>query len=92
MEIKVLFFGVLAEVAKTGFKHYYGISSFADLRLRIENEFPEFVHYNYLVSVNNEIIIDEPVLKNGDEIALMPPFAVGLKFFKLLLQKCRRIF
>ena len=77
MEIKVLFFGVLAEVAQTGFKHYNDIKSFSDLRLRIEDDFPEIVHYNYLIAVNNEIINEEPGLKNGDEIAFMPPFAGG---------------
>ena len=77
MEIKVLFFGVLADVAKTGDKFYDGINSFADLRSRINVEFPELEHYNYRVSVNNEIINDEPVLKNGDVIGFMPPFAGG---------------
>ncbi len=77
MEIRVLFFGVLAEVTKTRFKHYINIRSFSDLRLRIEDEFPEIVHYNYRISVNNEITNNDPLLKDGDEIAFMPPFAGG---------------
>jgi len=77
MDINVLFFGVLAEVAKTGFKHYRNIGSFSDLRLRIEDEFPEMVHYNYRISVNNELLNSDPVLKDGDEVAFMPPFAGG---------------
>jgi molybdopterin synthase sulfur carrier subunit len=77
MEIKVLFFGVLAEVTKTGFMHYRNIHSFGDLKLRIEDDFPEIVHYNYRISLNNEMINDEPAIKNGDEIALLPPFAGG---------------
>lgn len=77
MEIRVLFFGVLAEVAKTGIKHYRSIGSFSDLRLRIEDEFPEMVHYNYRISVNNELVNNNPELKDGDEIAFMPPFAGG---------------
>ena len=77
MEIKVLFFGVLAEVTKTMFKHYTGISSFSDLMFRIQDEFPEIVHYNYRIAVNSEIINEDPELKNGDEIAFLPPFAGG---------------
>jgi len=77
MEIKVLFFGVLAEVTKTGFRHYRDISSFNDLKCRIQDEYPEIVHYNYVIALNNELINEDPVLKNGDEIALMPPFAGG---------------
>jgi molybdopterin synthase sulfur carrier subunit len=77
MEIKVLFFGVLAEVTQTVFKHYRDIASFNDLKHRIQDEFPEIAHYNYRIAVNSEIINEEPVLKNLDEVAFMPPFAGG---------------
>ena len=77
MEVKVLFFGVLAEVTGTSFKHYQKVKSFGDLKLKIEDDFPEIVHYNYRISVNNEIINIKPKLKDGDEVALMPPFAGG---------------
>jgi molybdopterin synthase sulfur carrier subunit len=73
MGVHVLFFGVLAELTRTGFKLYQDVRSFGDLRLRIEDEFPEIVHYYYRIAVNNEIINDEPVLENGDVIAFMPP-------------------
>lgn len=77
MEIKVLFFGVLAEVTKTGFKHYRDITSFSDIKLRIKDEFPEIIHYKYRIALNSKIINEDPILKNGDEIAFMPPFAGG---------------
>jgi sulfur-carrier protein len=77
MEINVLFFGVLAEVTKTTVRHYSNIESFGELRLRIEDEFPELVHYNFRIAVNNELAEGEPVLKTGDEIAYLPPFAGG---------------
>jgi molybdopterin synthase sulfur carrier subunit len=77
MEIKVLFFGVLAEVTQNRFKHYSGVRSFQDLRFRIEDEYPELVHYSYRIAVNSEIINNDPVLRSGDEIAFMPPFAGG---------------
>jgi len=77
MEIKVLFFGVLAEVTQTMFTHYRDVTSFSDLKHRIEDEFPEIVHYDFRIAVNNELKNDEPVLKNNDEVAFMPPFAGG---------------
>ena len=55
MEVKVFFFGVLAEVTGTGFKHYRDMKSISDLKLRIQDEFPEIVHYNFRISLNNEI-------------------------------------
>ena len=77
MQIQVLFFGVLADITQTGFKHYSGVRSFGDLRLRIEDDFPEIIHYNYRVAVNNELIDNEPVLRDGDEIAFLPQFTGG---------------
>lgn len=77
MEINVRFFGVLTEVTQTSFKHYRDIKSFDDLRLRIEDDYPEIVHYNYLISVNNELINTNPLLNNDDEVAFMPPFTGG---------------
>jgi molybdopterin synthase sulfur carrier subunit len=77
MEVKVLFFGVLAEIASTNMKIYREVKSISDLKLRIQDDFPEMVHYNYRISLNNEIINNDQGLKNGDEIAFMPPFAGG---------------
>ena len=77
MQVKVLFFGVLAEVTGTDCKHYSDVKSVNDLRLRILDEFPEIEHYNYRISLNNEIINSDRLLNDRDEIALMPPFAGG---------------
>jgi molybdopterin synthase sulfur carrier subunit len=77
MEISVLFFGVLAEVAGTHRKHYRSIASFSDLKYRIEDDFPEIVHYNFRIAVNNRIINVDPLLSQGDEVAFLPPFAGG---------------
>jgi len=77
MEIRVLFFGVLTDIAGTGMKIYSGVKSFSDLKFRINDDFPEMVHYDFRISVNSTLIENEPTLNNGDEVALMPPFAGG---------------
>lgn len=77
MEIKVLFFGILSEVAGTGFKHYSGAKSLSDLKMRITDDFPEIVHYNYRIAVNSQIVEEEHPLSEGDEVAFLPPFAGG---------------
>ena len=48
-----------------------------DLKIRIIDDFPEIVHYNYRIALNNEIIDGDPSLKSGDEVAFLPPFAGG---------------
>jgi sulfur-carrier protein len=77
MQVKVLFFGVLADVTGTNCKHFSNVKSTGDLRLKIEDDFPEVVHYDYRISVNNEITDNNLLLNDGDEVALMPPFAGG---------------
>ena len=77
MQVKVLFFGVLSEVAGIDCRHYSGVKSVNDLRLIILDEFPEIEHYNYRISLNNEIINTDRPLNDRDEVALMPPFAGG---------------
>jgi molybdopterin converting factor small subunit len=77
MEIKVLFFGVLAEVTGTAIKHYSDAKSIKELIMKVQDDFPEIVHYNYRISLNSELITGDKTLKAGDEIALMPPFAGG---------------
>lgn len=77
MQVKVLFFGVLTEVTGTNCKHYLEVKSIGDLKLRLQDDFPEIVHYNYRIALNNEIINNDPQLKDGDEVAFMPPFAGG---------------
>jgi len=77
MGIDVLFFGILADVTGTARKHYGNIKSYDDLKLRVEDDFPQVVHYNFRISHNSQMISEAPLLKDGDEIAYLPPFAGG---------------
>ena len=79
MQVKVIFFGVLAEVAAVNIKFYSDVKSLGHLKILINDDFPEFVHYNFRISVNSVIVNNDhdTDLKDGDEIALMPPFAGG---------------
>ncbi len=77
MDITVLFFGILAEVTGVQRKHYQGIKSFDDLRQRIGDDFPQVVNYNFRIAVNNKIINEDPLLRQDDEVAYLPPFAGG---------------
>lgn len=77
MNIKVLFYGVLAELTGTRIRTYTGISSFGDLRLRLQDDFPEIVHYNFRYCLNKVLINGDASLSDGDEISLLPPFYGG---------------
>lgn len=77
MEIDVLFFGVLADFTGVRRKHYTAIESYSDLKHRIFDDYPGIEHYTYRIAVNRTIIDEDPLLRDGDELALMPPFAGG---------------
>lgn len=77
MDISVLFFGVTAEITGTHRKHYRNVQELSDLKKRVEDDFPEIVHHTFRIAVNGEIVNEEPELKEGDEIAYLPPFAGG---------------
>jgi len=77
MVVKVIFYGVLAEVTGNSCRHFSEVESIQNLKMKIEDEYPELVHYNFRISVNSELTDDDQVLKDGDEVALLPPFAGG---------------
>jgi molybdopterin converting factor small subunit len=73
MEINVFFLGILAEVAHTSFKHYSNVGSLDDLRLRIEDDIPGMVQYEYRILINSETPPGNLLLADGDEVTLVPP-------------------
>jgi molybdopterin synthase sulfur carrier subunit len=77
MQVKVLFFGVLSEVTGSDCRYYKDVGSTDDLRYRIMDEYPEIEHYNYRLSLNNEIVDSDILLTDSDEVALLPLFAGG---------------
>jgi molybdopterin converting factor small subunit len=77
MKVTVLFFGVLSEVAGTTIKIYRDVKNLDSLAIMINDDFPEIIHYEFSFSVNSDIVRENVSLKDGDEVALLPPFAGG---------------
>jgi hypothetical protein len=71
MEINVIFQGKMAAITGTSFRHYRNIASFSDLMRTIRDEFPIIIHYDYRISVDNEITDSDPLLADGSEIAFI---------------------
>lgn len=77
MKIKLLLFGILSTLAKTQELEYTDIFSIQKLKLKLFNQYPELKQYQFQVYVNQQTVNETQVLKEGDEIALIPPFAGG---------------
>ncbi len=81
MQVKVLFFGVLKELAgraSEGVELAEG-ATLADLLERYEKQVPKLKQYRGAIalSVNQEYAAASRRLKNGDEIGLLPPVSGG---------------
>ena len=77
MKIKILLFGILSTLAKSREFEYIDIISIKELKHRLFSQHPELKQYQFQVYVNQQAVNEKQILKEGDEIALIPPFAGG---------------
>ena len=77
MKVKVLFFGVLGDKAGCSEKIYEGFADTDSLERKVAEEIPGLEGYSYRISLNNSLVKENSTLKDGDEVAFLPPFAGG---------------
>jgi sulfur-carrier protein len=53
------------------------VKTINDLKLTLIEKYPAITKLNYQFAVNQHLVEDSFQLNNGDEIALLPPFAGG---------------
>lgn len=77
MEIKVQFFGVIAEVVNKKTLAIQDVKNVEELKRHLVKQHPELQRYLYRVFVNKELISGDKSLSDGDEVAMIPPFVGG---------------
>ena len=77
MKITVLFFGELAEVAGANKIAVQNMSDTQSLTKWMVEKYPALKNRTYRVAVDKEVISEKRNLNNGDEVALLPPYAGG---------------
>ncbi len=77
MKIKVLLFGILAEKAGRTEMEVENIDSSDALTDHLTSKYPSFADYKFRISVNQILINGNKKFRDGDEVALLPPFAGG---------------
>jgi molybdopterin converting factor small subunit len=77
MKIQVLFFGPLAEATSIARMELMNIQDTDALKTQLENRFPAIGKITYKFALNQEIATTNQKLKDGDEVALLAPFAGG---------------
>lgn len=78
MELSLNYFGMIAEA--TNIQHEklnLEVQTIVELKVVLIEKYPAIEKLNYQFAVNQNIVENDFQLSNGDEIALLPPFAGG---------------
>jgi molybdopterin-guanine dinucleotide biosynthesis protein A len=76
VKVKVLLFASLKEQAGFGEREIEA-KDLNSIRTWLQDLLPGIDKMPYVLAINQEVVRENPVLQNGDEIAIMPPFAGG---------------
>ncbi|MEZ5001619.1 MAG: MoaD/ThiS family protein [Chitinophagales bacterium] len=76
MKVTILLFAQLAELFPTSTLEME-VTSWQEIIENLESKNPDFIGQQYSVAINEEIVQNDIVLKDGDIVALLPPFAGG---------------
>jgi sulfur-carrier protein len=76
-EVKLIVFGKLEEVMGKNELVWSLPIDVRTLRHELENKFPPIRKVQFAISINNKIVSDDVLIKEGDKIALLPPFSGG---------------
>lgn len=79
MKVNVLAFGIAKDIfGGSSVTAELNGNTTADLKRSLETRYPRLKQLaSYMVAVNNEYALDESVLKEQDEIAIIPPVSGG---------------
>ncbi len=80
MKVKVLAFGIAKDIFQRSIIEVEVIdtNSVGSLKHILEQQYPRLKQLaSYMVAVNNEYAADDGVLKESDEIAIIPPVSGG---------------
>jgi len=77
MTTNLLFFGQLTTIIGSNNMTIEDIKDTESILLYLVERFPEIRNAKYVIALNNEVIQNNTVLKEGDNLAFLPPFSGG---------------
>ena len=77
MEINILAFGQIADIAGKNSWTVHDVNDTDSLQKKLEHQFPVLKEMNYLVAVDKTIIQANTLLSSEVTVALLPPFSGG---------------
>ncbi|WP_438946159.1 MoaD/ThiS family protein [Sediminibacterium sp.] len=77
MGIQVLFFGSITDITLVAALSWEYCADTDTLMKEVLNRFPALANKKYFLALNQQVIHENAPLKQGDTVALMPPFSGG---------------
>lgn len=77
MTVNILFFGALVDVTQAKSMQVNDVSNTDEILTLLHHKYPLLCHYKFSLALNQNFLTDAVALADGDELALMPPFAGG---------------
>ncbi|MBL7890772.1 MAG: MoaD/ThiS family protein [Bacteroidia bacterium] len=77
MKIEIMFFGIIAEMIGAPKLEITNCYDTETLNKQLIEKYPKLKNMKYVIAVYKELITSNTTLKNGDKVALLPPFAGG---------------
>lgn len=77
MEIKIIFFGSLADLIGKSKLTVNDCFDTQSLKEKLIKEFPQIKNCEFLISVDKKLVRNNQKLVPGNEVAFLPPFAGG---------------
>jgi molybdopterin converting factor small subunit len=75
--INLIYFGSVMDITGTKTETFDAPATLDELNKMLVSRFPKLSVVSYRLSVNRQLATDNRQLADGDEIALLPPFAGG---------------
>ena len=77
MEINILAFGQIADIAGAGSWKETDIADTAALKKKLQERFPQLHELNYLIAIDKNIVQENSVIPDRATVALLPPYSGG---------------
>lgn len=77
MKITIVVFGKIYDIVQNDIMILKNISSIYELNEYLYSQYPALKNIKFQISVNKLIVKEDQNLQDGDEVALLPPFAGG---------------
>jgi len=75
--MRVLFFASIAEYTGTGEINLDHVNDTEELKVILKQKYPRIEGFSYAIAVNKNMVVQNQILNDSDEVALMPPFSGG---------------